>query len=483
MSSKLNWRVVQVTPSDWDASVNRTQMLKCFCILAVSALLAVAQAPAARKPAVAKKAATATPAPPAKADPDNVPLATIQVTGNKFYTAQQIIGAAGVKIGQKMKDADFDAMKSRLEKTGAFEVVSYRYETTPDLRGYALKIEIVEGLQLLPYRFEDLPATDAELRKILEQKEPLFANRLPPSKTILEQFSATLTTFLVAKNFKDGVVGRVVSETPELAIVFRPATPDPMVGQFAFKGNKIVDTSTLANGFAPVIIGTTSREKEVRSLLDSGVRPLFEMKGLMRVAFGKIVAEKMKDADGVGLTFEVTEGPVFKFGEIKVTGVGLTNKEALSEVELKTGEVANMDLAATALKKLKDRLHHYGYMAGNATVDRKINDKALTVDVTFKLDAGTRYSMGELTITGLDLNSEPAIRKMWGLNAGKPYNADYPQRFLDEIKNQGLFDNLESMRYEEQVDKKRAVVAVTLIFVGGKDKPIDQRKKEREGPQ
>ena len=379
-----------------------------------------------------------------------------------------------------MKDADFNEMKTRLEKTGAFEVVSYRYETTPDLRGYALKIDIVEGLQLLPYRFEDLPATDAELRKILEQKEPLFGVRLPPSKAILEQFALTLTTFLATKDFKDGVVGRVISETPELAIVFRPATPDPMVGQFSFTGHKLVDTSTLANTFAPVIIGTSSKEKEVRALLDSGVRPVFEAKGLMRVAFGKITTEKMKDAEGVGITVEVKEGPQFKFGEIKVTGVGLTNKEALAEIDMKTGELANMDLQSVAVKKLQERLRHYGYMAATVTVDHKLNDKELTVDVTFKLAAGTRYTFSELTITGLDLNSEPFIRKMWGLGAGKPYNADYAQRFLDEIRNQSLFDDLKSMRYEEQVDKKKATVAVTLIFVGGKDKPVD-RKKEREG--
>ena len=447
-------------------------MLKCFWILAL-ALIADGQTPA-RKPAARKPAAVA-PA-PAKLDPDNVPLAAIQVSGNKFYTANQIIGAAGVRIGQKMKDADFDAMKARLEQTGAFEVVSYHYETTPDGRGYGLKIEIVEGLQLLPYRFEDLPATDVELRKILEQKQALFAARLPPSKAILDQFSATLTEYLAARNFKDAVAGKVVSDPPEIAIVFRPATPDPMVGEFSFIGNKIVDLGTLANTFAPVIIGTSSREKEVRALLDSGVRPIFEAKGLMHVAFGKIVATKMKDAEGVGLAIELTEGPQFKFGEIRVTGVGLTNKEALSEVEFKTGELANMDLPAAAVKKLKERLRHYGYMSGAATFDRKLNDKELTVDVTFKLAAGTRYLMTDLAITGLDLNSEPFIRKMWGLNPGKPYNADYPQHFLDEIKSQGLFDNLKSMRFEEQVDKAKATVQVTLIFVGGSDKPIGAKR-------
>jgi outer membrane protein assembly factor BamA len=182
----------------------------------------------------------------------------------------------------------------------------------------------------------------------------------------------------------------------------------------------------------------------------------------------------MKDADGVGLTIEVVEGPQFKFGDIRVTGLGLTNKEAMAQVEFKPGELANMDLAQAATRKMRDRLVHYGYMAGDVTYDRKINDKALTVDLTFKLECGKRYIMGDLTIVGLDLNSEPAIRKMWGLPQGKPYSGNYPQLFLDEIKSEGLFDNLKSMRYEDHVDKVKGIVSVTLYFVGGKDKPVDR---------
>jgi outer membrane protein assembly factor BamA len=446
-------------------------MLKVFLILAW-ALTMDAQT-STRKPV--HKPVTP---PPAKVDPDHVPLASIQVAGNQFYHASQVIGAAGVKIGQPMTQADFDAMKTRLEQTGAFEVVSYRYDPTPDGRGYALKIDVVEGLQLLPYRFEDLPAKDEELRKILEQKQPLFAVRIPPSKVILEQFGATLTEFMAARNFKDAVVGRVVSDPPEISIVFRPATPDPMVGQFTFKGHKIVDTSTITNSFSPVIIGTSSKERDVRALLDSGLRPIFESKGLLRVSFGKIQSEKMKDADGVGLTIDVVEGPQFKFGEIRVTGSGLTNKEALSEIEFKKTELANMDLAQVAVKKLTERLRHYGYMAAKVTYDLTVNDKDLTVDVVFKLAPGLQYTMSDLKITGLDINSEPFIRKMWGLAAGKPYNADYPQHFLDEIKSQGLFDNLKSMRFEEQIDKAKATVGVTLIFVGGTDKPVDRKRRE-----
>ena len=414
--------------------------------------------------------------PPPAAAAAAFPLGTIQVSGNKFYSAQQVIGAAGVHAGQPMQQADFDIMKVRLEQTGAFEVVSYRYDPSKDGTTLSLKLEVVEALQLYPYKFEDLPATEAELRKVLEQKQPLFAAKLPPSKSLMEQFSATLTEYLAsAKGFKDVVAGRVVNEPPALAILFRPATPVPMIGQISFKGNQAIDKETLGNAFASVAIGTSSKESEVRSLLDSGVKPLYEAKGLMRVIFGKITTERMKDVDGVAVNVEIDEGPKFTFGEVRVTGSGLTNKEAMSNIDVKDGQPVNMDRVKDALKKLNDRLHHYGYMAGKASFESKLDDKEHKVAVVYKLVPGKLYTFNDLKIEGLDIETEPAIRKMWGLAVGKAYNADYPQHFLDEIKDQGIFDNLKTTRYEENVTASDATVAVKLVFVGGSDKPVNRK--------
>ena len=412
--------------------------------------------------------------------PTAFPLTAIQVNGSKFYTPQQVIGAAAIKIGQPMQQPDFDAMKARLESTGAFEVVSYRYSPSADGKGLVLKIEVVDALQLFPYKFEDLPATDAELRKILQQKQPLFAAKLPPSKLLLEQFSSSITEYLTAnKAFKDTVAAKVINEAPDLTILFRPATPIPMIGQISFTGNKVLDRETLSNAFAGVAIGTSSKESDVRTLLDSGVRPLYEAQGYMHVMFGKIEIERMKDVDGVAAKIAVDEGPKYVFGEIRVTGSGLTNKEAVANIDFKTGTTVNMDKVKDALKKLDDRLHHYGYMAGKASFERKVDDKDHKVDIIYKLIPGEVYSFSGLTIQGLDIETEPAIKKMWGLAPGKPYNNDYPQHFLDEVKDQGIFDNLKTTRFEQKVNHSDATVSVTLIFLGGADKPTNRKGVRR----
>ena len=75
-------------------------------------------------------------------------------------------------------------------------------------------------------------------------------------------------------------------------------------------------------------------------------------------------------------------------------------------------------------------------------MDRKIDDKSLTVDVVLKFDKGPQYKFGKLTIQGLDLEGEPAVRKMWGVAEGRPFNALYPNYFLDRVREDGIFDGL-----------------------------------------
>ena len=86
------------------------------------------------------------------------------------------------------------------------------------------------------------------------------------------------------------------------------------------------------------------------------------------------------------------------------------------------------------------------------------------MSVTLVIETGDKYTFGKLTIVGLDLNGEPAVRKLWGVAAGKPFNATYPQYFLDRIREDGFFDRLGATKASTEIDEKTHVVDVTLKF-------------------
>ena len=100
---------------------------------------------------------------------------------------------------------------------------------------------------------------------------------------------------------------------------------------------------------------------------------------------------------------------------------------------------------------------------------------SLTHDVVFITAPGTLFEMGKLTIEGLDVTTEPAIRKLWSQTEGKPYKAGYPQFFLDRVKEEGYLENVKDTRYEQHIAEAKRVVDVTLFFKGGQSKPPEKK--------
>jgi outer membrane protein insertion porin family len=420
------------------------------------------------------------PKPPPAPAVTSWPLVAIKVTGNELYTEQAIVTASGLKIGQTVLKEDFDKARDRLVATCAFETVGFEFGPAASGKGYEGKFEIAEIKQVYPYRFEDLPAADAEIRAFLKQREPIFGDKIPGTSELLARFTKDVSEFVATKNFKDKVIGRVTADRPnELAVLFRPGTQSPSIANVSFTGNQAVSNSILHNVMGEVAIGVPYSEVRVRELLETSIRPLYEARGRMRVSFPKIETKPATGVIGVNLSVQVEEGAVYNFGKIVVMSSKISPQELYGVAKLKSGEVANFDSVANAQIAMQHRFHRAGYMEMSSAVERKTDDAAKTVDVTIKTNAGPQFKMGALKVQGLDVESEPSVRKLWSMKEGAPFDDTYPQTFLTRIQEDGYFDNLKGTRFDNEVNRKNDTVDVTLYFTGGAPKPEKPRTEPR----
>ena len=99
---------------------------------------------------------------------------------------------------------------------------------------------------------------------------------------------------------------------------------------------------------------------------------------------------------------------------------------------------------------------------------RDEHDKNLAINLTYTISPGPVYTFQTLSIQGLDIESEPQIRKLWGEKPGKPFNPDYPDFFLKRVREMGLFDNLGSTRSTFTPEDSNHTVTVNLFFAGNK---------------
>ena len=131
------------------------------------------------------------------------------------------------------------------------------------------------------------------------------------------------------------------------------------------------------------------------------------------------------------------------------------------------------------VRALHKRYRGNGYMHVSEKVDREVHDADHTVDVVVTIDQGPQYRFGKLKIDGLDILSEPEIRKMWGDHEGKPFQPDFPDSFLARVREEGIFENLGKTRAETDIDEASKIVDVTLHFTGGKpDSEKEGRRRQ-----
>lgn len=412
----------------------------------------------------------ATPAPSAAAKPiapgaTSWPVGKLSVDGNKLYSADRILAVTGMKTGQMAGKAEFDAARDRLLATGAFESVGYKFEPIPGTQANAGTFEVTEIAQLFPYRFEELRIDENAARAHLKAKEPLFADRIPATKPVLDRMTQHVQEF--AKG--TGIVAKLEG-AGDLTVVFRPSSL-PSVAEVTFKGNKAIPTSRLQQAAAGAAVGAVYTENRFRQILDASIRPLFEALGYLRVEFPKLEVTPARNVNGVAVAVEVKEGDVFKLREVELRGEIAESKELLKVGGFKIGEAANFDQIRSGVEDIRKALRRNGYMEAKTGYDRELDDKEKALTLIVDVNPGPQFTMGKLTIEGLDVETEPHIRKMFALKKGQPFNVEYPDYFLNRLIADQVMDNLGKTRSAIAPNPETKTVDVTLTLEGEKKKP------------
>ena len=229
-------------------------------------------------------------------------------------------------------------------------------------------------------------------------------------------------------------------------------------------------SSVLLNSFAGVAYGTVYSEPAFREMLDASIRTIYDARGRIRVAFTKLQTEKAKAVEGLVVTVTVDEGASYDLGEVRLEGQWpVPAKDLLKAGGFKAGDLANFDDVNEGIERMKKRLRHEGYMRAAIVTERHVDDAKKTVALSIRPDLGPQFKFGTLTLVGLDIHGEAAIRKLWGMKEAAPFNPDYPDYFLAQVKEQGLFDGLGEMKSEPKVDEQTHIVDVTLTFQASKE--------------
>ena len=168
-------------------------------------------------------------------------------------------------------------------------------------------------------------------------------------------------------------------------------------------------------------------------------------------------------------------------GKVSIEGMApIDAADLLRDIDVKHGDVANFDKVDQGLETMRKALRRDGYLNAKITADRVVDDGHESVDAVVHVEAGPQFTMGKLTVAGLDLEGEAEVLRIWTMKTGKPFNPEYPNYFLGVIRQQNIFEHLGKTAVDVKINDKTHTGDVKLTFTA--EKPAEKPEGGGRGP-
>jgi len=154
--------------------------------------------------------------------------------------------------------------------------------------------------------------------------------------------------------------------------------------------------------------------------------------------------------DTLKIKVPVTEGKVYRVGELKVEGNSIfSEQQILGYIGLKKGEIADgKRLQDAVYEELKKVYGSQGFVQYNAEFDPEFKDNPAKpdegiVDITITIDEGKQFTLRRLEFTGNTFTRDKVMRREFLINEGDIYNQNYLEISVARLNQTQYFDPID----------------------------------------
>ena len=360
----------------------------------------------------------------------------LQFTGSKAITESDILKAFREQRVGISKESVYDPVKAR----GGVRILRELLAS----KGYPnAKINIKE---------EEVSATSIALTFEVEQ-----GNR---SRIIEIDFEGN-------EHFKDSELRAQLTLVQETGLISR------------FKGQDILDLRKLQYDLGKNVLAYMRSKGYFQARLGE---PEVVGLGVKRTDFIPLITLPLpllssKD-DTLKIIVPVTEGRIFRVGELKVEGNSIfSEQQILAFIGLKTGEIADgKRLQDAVYENMKKVYGGQGFVLFSAEYepefkDNPANPKEGIVDIKIVIEEGKQFTLRRLEFTGNTFTRDRVMRREFLINEGDIYNQNYLEISVARLNQTQYFD---------PIDKEQDVEIRTDEEQGDVDLIVKIKEKGRQ---
>lgn len=182
----------------------------------------------------------------------------------------------------------------------------------------------------------------------------------------------------------------------------------------------------------------------------------------------------------VTVTLTVVEGPQFRIGEVKVTGITLLpEKEIMRQTDFKRGDVFNRSAIRESVKAIEALYSTIGRASADVAARTDAVPGQNAYNVTFQIVEGPEVYVERINIAGNVRSQDKILRREIPLHEGDLYTLQKRDRARQKLVNLGYFEKVD-VTTQPGSDKTKIIVNVDvtekptgLFSLGGGYSSID----------
>lgn len=389
---------------------------------------------------------------------------TVEINGNDRIGDSAILRRAGISRGTPVSGGQLNDAYQNLQNSGLFESVAI------EPRGNTLVISVVELPTVNRVRFEGNKRIDDEalsgLITTIERRVFSPAQAEADAAAIAEAYG---NDGRIAARVQPKIIKRSQNRVDLVFEIFEGDNVE--VERLSFVGNRVYSDRRLRRVLGTKQAGLFRRLVRRDTFIEGQVevdkqllQDFYFSRGYVDMRTTAVNGELTQERDGFFVSFNITEGQQFTFGEIKVESQ-MTNVDSdaySSIIKIRPGVIYSPTLIEADIARLERQAIRDGvdFMRVEPRIER--NERDLTLDVTYVLSRGPRVFVERIDIEGNTTTLDRVIRRQFDSVEGDPFNPREIRQAAERIRALDYFESAE-VNAREGSSGEQVVVDVDVV--------------------
>lgn len=367
----------------------------------------------------------------------------IRIEGNERIEPETILSFVNITHGVNVSAGDVNDALQRIQNSGLFETV----RVIP--QGNTLVVRVKEWPTINRISFEgNRRIKDDELAQIAQSKSSRVYSPSLAETDAAHIAQAYSQQGRIAARVAPKIIPRSDNRVDLVFEIREGAVTE--IERLGFTGNRAYSDRRLRNvlatkqaGILRSIIKADTYNPERISLDEKLLTDFYRSQGYADFTVKGVASELTRERDAYYVTFAITEGPRYRFGEVRTISEipGVDAAPFAEQNRVKKGAWYSPQSVDVTIRRMETIALQQGVDFINIEPRITRNQRNQTLDLTFALTRGPRVFVERIDIEGNTTTLDAVIRRQFQTVEGDPFNPREVRNSAERIRALGYFSD------------------------------------------